>query len=203
MPDLSLKQPFWLTKPNGHSMKGALLTERPFLFIQPTLPEKKMRLRLSLILTLISIIVMLPGCHNKGQPPQQQQSRQSSSIANPSTIASATPDDGVRRISVEDARKALAEDRAIILDVRGTVEYELGHIKGARLMPLGEIARRASELPREKLIVTYCACKHEGLSGHAVQELQKQGIENTSALVGGLDAWTAAGLPTESTSQSQ
>jgi rhodanese-related sulfurtransferase len=58
-------------------------------------------------------------------------------------------------------------------------------------------------LPREKLIVTYCACKHEGLSGHAVQELQKQGIENSAALVGGLDAWRAAGLPVEGESKSQ
>jgi rhodanese-related sulfurtransferase len=145
---------------------------------------------------------MPAACRNNGQ--QQQQSRQSNPLANQSTVATtATPDDGVRRISVEEARAALAEDRAVILDVRGTVEYELGHIKGARLMPLGEIAKRAAELPREKLIVAYCACKHEGLSGHAVQELQKQGIDNAGALVGGLDAWTAAGLPTESAGNSR
>ncbi|MDX6696123.1 MAG: hypothetical protein QOF02_3726 [Blastocatellia bacterium] len=163
-----------------------------------------MRRRLSLSLTLVAVVIMLAACVNKGQQQpqlQQSQARQSGSNANESTAA--TPDDGVRRISVEEARAALAQDRAVILDVRGTVEYELGHIKGARLLPLGEIARRAGELPREKLIVTYCACKHEGLSGHAVQELQKQGIENASALTGGLDAWTAAGLPTESSNNNR
>jgi rhodanese-related sulfurtransferase len=159
-----------------------------------------MRFRLSLSLTLVAVLVMLAACQHKGQP-QPQPTRQSNPDASQPTAT--TPDDGVRRISVEEARTALAEDRAVMLDVRGTVEYELGHIKGARLLPLGEIAKRAAELPREKLIVTYCACKHEGLSGHAVQELQKQGIENSAALVGGLDAWRAAGLPVEGESKSQ
>lgn len=156
-----------------------------------------MRRSLSLISIFISALLLLTACQNQSQ----QQSRQSNSVANSSAAAEATPNDGVRRISVEELRAALGEDRAVILDVRGSVEYDLGHIKGARLLPLGEIARRASELPHEKLIVTYCACKHEGLSGNAVRELNKQGIENASALTGGLDAWTAAGLPTETGEQ--
>lgn len=155
-----------------------------------------MRCSLSLVSILVFALFLLTSCQHQSQ--QQQQLRQSSNaVASDSSSAQATPDDGVRRISVEELRAALLEDRAVILDVRGSVEYDLGHIKGARLLPLGEIAQRAAELPREKLIVTYCACKHEGLSGHAVRELNKQGIENASALTGGLDAWAAAGLPTE------
>lgn len=158
-----------------------------------------MRRRLSLISILVSVLFLLTACQ---QQSQQQRSRQSSNdVAGSSSSVVATPDDGVRRISVEELRAALVADRAVILDVRGSVEYDLGHIKGARLLPLGEIATRAAELPRDKLIVAYCACKHEGLSGHAVRELNKQGIENASALTGGLDAWTAAGLPTEKREQ--
>lgn len=174
-----------------------------------------MRRRLSLILTLLSILTLIAACRNQGaQPPQT--SRQSNppaattststttaAVAASSPQAEAAPDDGIPRISVAELRAALAEDRAVILDVRGSVDYDLEHIKGARLLPLGEIAQRAGELPRGKLFVTYCACKHEGLSGHAVQELKRQGIEKASALTGGLDAWRAAGLPTESANNSQ
>jgi rhodanese-related sulfurtransferase len=69
----------------------------------------------------------------------------------------APPSDGVRRVTVDELRTALEKREAIIVDVRGEVEYDLGHIKGALLMPLGLISTRASELPRDKLIVTYCA----------------------------------------------
>jgi rhodanese-related sulfurtransferase len=158
-----------------------------------------MRLRLTLILTLLSTLILLVACQHKST--SEQQSRQSNpAVAAASPDAPAAPDDGVRRISIEELQAALKEDRAVILDVRGPVEYDLGHIKGARLLPLGEIAKRAGELPRGKLFVTYCACKHEGLSGHGVQELKKQGIEDAAALTGGLDAWKAAGLPVESSS---
>jgi rhodanese-related sulfurtransferase len=148
-----------------------------------------MRLSRSFIFLLACTLFLSTSC-------QQAARRQDSSAANASAGAAATPADGIRRVTVEELRAALAEDRAVVLDVRGSVEYEMGHIKGALLMPLGQIQARASELPREKLLVTYCACKHEGLSGNAVQELKQQGIENAGALLGGLDAWKAAGLPT-------
>jgi rhodanese-related sulfurtransferase len=145
-----------------------------------------MRLSLSLVFLLACALTLSTGCQHTAH----QSARQDNSTAN------SVPADGIRRVSVEELRAALAEDRAVVLDVRGSVEYDMGHIKGALLMPLGQIAARAGELPRDKLMVTYCACKHEGLSGNAVQELQKQGIVNAGALLGGLDAWTAAGLPT-------
>jgi rhodanese-related sulfurtransferase len=103
----------------------------------------------------------------------------------------------VRRVTVDELRAALEKGEAIIVDVRGEVEYNPGHIKGALLMPLGLIATRASELPRDKLIVTYCAWTHEQISARAVLEMKKQGIEQAAALIGGWDAWVAAGLPTE------
>lgn len=148
-----------------------------------------MRLSLSFIFLLACALTLFTGCQHAAPQPTSN-----NSTANAAAVATAA--DGIRRVTVEELRAALAEDRAVVLDVRGSVEYELGHIKGARLMPLGQISTRAGELPRDKLLVAYCACKHEGLSGNAVQELQKQGIENAGALLGGLDAWTAAGLPT-------
>ena len=73
-------------------------------------------------------------------------------------FAGASPKpDGVRRVTVDELRQAWERGDVVILDVRGTVPYNLGHIKGARNVPRGTIAQSISELPKDKLIVTYCA----------------------------------------------
>ena len=66
-------------------------------------------------------------------------------------------DDGVRRISPAQLRAAVLNGRAVIVDVRGADSYNAGHIKGARLIPVNEIEARANELPRNKMIITYCS----------------------------------------------
>ena len=63
----------------------------------------------------------------------------------------------VRRVSPQELHDALAQMRAIAVDVRGASSYQLGHIKGAASVPLDEIDERAGALPRDRLIVTYCA----------------------------------------------
>ncbi|HYJ46699.1 MAG TPA: rhodanese-like domain-containing protein [Pyrinomonadaceae bacterium] len=70
---------------------------------------------------------------------------------------SAQGGDGVRRITPEEARKALDAGQAIIIDVRDETSYKAGHAKGARWIPVNDIASRASELPRDKMIITYCS----------------------------------------------
>jgi hypothetical protein len=73
------------------------------------------------------------------------------------TSAMQTPEDGVRRITPAEAREAVDKGKAIIIDVRGEASYDAGHVKGARLIPVNDIGTRASELPRDKMIITYCS----------------------------------------------
>jgi 3-mercaptopyruvate sulfurtransferase SseA len=74
------------------------------------------------------------------------------------TNAAATPaGDGIQRITVAEARKAVDAGRAVFVDVRSPLEFEKGHIKGSLSLPKGQIAQRAGELPKDKLIITYCA----------------------------------------------
>lgn len=108
------------------------------------------------------------------------------------------PEDAVARVTVEETRAALAKNDAVLVDVRGDVPFYLQRIAGAVSIPLGLIGARAAELPKDKLIVTYCTCSHDELSVAAALALQKAGVERAAALRGGMDAWTTAGLPTES-----
>ena len=69
----------------------------------------------------------------------------------------ADPFASVPRISVEELKKLVEEGRAVVVDVRGAEAYAEGHLRGAVSIPLDEVVARAKELPRDKVIVTYCA----------------------------------------------
>ena len=69
----------------------------------------------------------------------------------------AVPSDGVRRISVDELRAALANGEAVVLDVRPEAQYKAGHIQGTLWIPDNHINDRFKEVPRDKLIATYCS----------------------------------------------
>ena len=69
----------------------------------------------------------------------------------------AAPADGARRITTTDLEKMLKDGTAFVVDVRSQDAYDMGHIPGSRLIPAGEILNHLNELPRDKMIVTYCS----------------------------------------------
>lgn len=66
------------------------------------------------------------------------------------------PADGARRITAAEATVAAAKGNAVLIDVRGKEAYDFSHAKGAKNIPLGELLGRISELPKDRLIITYC-----------------------------------------------
>jgi len=93
----------------------------------------------------------------------------------------------------------LAEHRAAahVIDVREPAEFtgELGHIKGAKLVPLGQLAARVGELPKDRPLVT--VCRAGGRSAQATVILQKAGFERVANLTGGMLRWNQEKLPVE------
>lgn len=80
----------------------------------------------------------------------------------------------VKNVSGEEAAKLIKENKnLVILDVRTKGEYQSGHINGAKLMPVNDIASRMSELEkfRSKPILVHCASG--GRSPKAVNILLK------------------------------
>lgn len=62
----------------------------------------------------------------------------------------------IPRISAEEAVKLAANGEAVIVDVRDKLSWDGGHAEGALSLPLAEVGKRASELPKDKLIAAYC-----------------------------------------------
>jgi len=87
--------------------------------------------------------------------------------------------------------------RVQILDVREADEFTgpLGHIEGARLIPLGELAERLGELSKEKPIVA--VCRAGSRSAQATVILQQGGFSDIANLNGGMLRWRAEGYPVE------
>lgn len=84
-----------------------------------------------------------------------------------------------------------------IIDVREREEFAgpLGHIAGARLLPLGELQQRAAELSKDRPVVT--VCRSGARSAQAAAILRKMGFEQVANLAGGMLRWRAQNLATQ------
>jgi rhodanese-related sulfurtransferase len=97
-------------------------------------------------------------------------------------------------VSVSEAA-ARREAGAFMLDVREPEEWNEFHIPGATLIPLGELAARVDELPRDQEIVVVCRSGNRSRTGRDI--LRDAGFEQVSSMAGGVTEWQAAGYPTE------
>ncbi|MBV9999379.1 MAG: molybdopterin-synthase adenylyltransferase MoeB [Verrucomicrobia bacterium] len=75
----------------------------------------------------------------------------------------------------------------VLIDVREPYEYEICHIPGSRLIPLGELPARLSELDSADDIILQC--KSGARSARALHILQEAGFKKLNNLEGGIIAW--------------
>lgn len=99
-----------------------------------------------------------------------------------------------KRISVEELRTRLEQGRVVLLDVRPPSEYAAGHLPQAVSIPLDELERRVSELPRRCTIVAYCRGPYCVLADEAAEKLTRQG-RRVLRLEEGVLEWQQAGYP--------
>lgn len=100
-------------------------------------------------------------------------------------------------VSVDEARKIIAEDSTVlILDVRTLEEYrgELGHIDHALLIPVQELETRIGELGAYKKKTILAVCRTGRRSGTAAEVLTKKGFRAKS-VAGGMVKWNEEKLP--------
>ncbi len=102
----------------------------------------------------------------------------------------------VRDLTPEDVARGLAEDRVMLVDVREPNETALERYPGAVIVPLSTFD--PSEIPDPRGREVVFACRSGRRSVTASQAAQEAGLRYDAHLAGGLLAWKAAGLPTES-----
>ena len=100
---------------------------------------------------------------------------------------------GLEPVSRRELEARLKAGDIVVLDVRPSVEYEAGHIPGARSVPVGEL-RRLRSLAKDTEIVAYCRGPYCAYADEAVRQLRRRGFA-AKRLEDGYPEWKRAGLP--------
>ncbi len=98
-----------------------------------------------------------------------------------------------QRLKPKELAERAKKDRSLlVVDVRTPAEWESGHIDGALHVPLGQLPKSLSKIPGDRTLV--CICKSGYRSSTAASLLEKAGHRSVMDVVGGMDAWTSAGM---------
>jgi molybdopterin/thiamine biosynthesis adenylyltransferase/rhodanese-related sulfurtransferase len=92
---------------------------------------------------------------------------------------------------------ALARDGYRVIDVREQSEWDAGHVAGATLLPLADVASRISEVAPDKDAPILLHCAVGARSGRAAGWLVQQGYTNVVSMKAPLGKWKEQGGPWE------
>ncbi|GAB2867082.1 rhodanese-like domain-containing protein [Nocardioides pacificus] len=81
-----------------------------------------------------------------------------------------------------------------VVDVRERFEYVVGHVPGALPIPMGQLAGRMGDLPREKPVFVICA---SGNRSKAMTDLLRASGFEAWSVAGGTNDWARSGRPIE------
>jgi hydroxyacylglutathione hydrolase len=101
----------------------------------------------------------------------------------------------VADVTPEEMEQRRLTGKVELVDVRNSSEFGAGHLAGARNVPLGRLAERLGELPRDRTLVVHC--QSGARAGVAVSLLQASGFRDVLHLDGDFAGWKAAGRPVD------
>jgi rhodanese-related sulfurtransferase len=110
------------------------------------------------------------------------------------SISQSSPTTSPQAVDVQEANRRQAAG-ALLIDVRESSEWSQGHAPKAKLIPLGSLGSRLSEIPRELEVLLICRSGNR--SATAQRQLLKLGYEQVYNVSGGMNAWAGAGLPVQ------
>jgi rhodanese-related sulfurtransferase len=102
----------------------------------------------------------------------------------------------VTQITVQELASRLASGGIEVLDVRREAEFQAAHIEGADWHPLDRFKAALPDVSNDATLAVHCKGGYRSLI--ACSLLRRAGYHNVVDVVGGLDAWVGANLPSES-----
>lgn len=100
----------------------------------------------------------------------------------------------LQAVSCDELRRRVDERGVVVLDVRPAVEYDAGHIHGARSIPITELRTRLKELRKSREVVAYCRGPYCVFADEAVALLRAEGYQAFRLEVG-FPEWKILGFP--------
>src|SRR5262245_23970782 len=115
--------------------------------------------QLLLYTPVIVLALIVVGCI-KSNSSASQANGAAANIASSGTAATPAPasqEDNIPRTKVLDAKKEVADGKAVIIDVRGAEAYKMMHIKGSLDIPLQQLENKDFKgVPKDKHVIAYC-----------------------------------------------
>jgi rhodanese-related sulfurtransferase len=103
------------------------------------------------------------------------------------------PTEHVPQISAQELSElSKQKPEPMVLDVRGKLEFGTLHLEGALQMQAPDTRKRFVEIPKDKTVYVICNSGHR--SSLACSVLKQHGLHNVVNVVGGMTAFSAAGL---------
>ncbi|HEY7915905.1 MAG TPA: metalloregulator ArsR/SmtB family transcription factor [Acidimicrobiales bacterium] len=102
--------------------------------------------------------------------------------------------EGVEIVSRAELARRLRQGDVVLLDVRPAVEFNAGHIAGARAVPLAELRQHLRSIPADADVVAYCRGPYCVYADEAVRLLHRRGVV-ARRLEDGFPEWRRAKLP--------
>jgi rhodanese-related sulfurtransferase len=115
-------------------------------------------------------------------------------------LRSLSADEGLEMVDRLTLWRLAQDGQVSVLDVRPTAEYDAGHVPGAISIPLEDLERRLSEVPRDQPVVAYCRGPYCVLAVQAVELLRRHGFA-ARRLRDGFPEWREEGLPVEAVAE--
>jgi rhodanese-related sulfurtransferase len=100
-------------------------------------------------------------------------------------------------VSPDAAVLLINREKAMVVDVSEADEYAVGHIRGARNVPLGQLQQRLPEVAKSKTVPVILVCARGARARRALGVAKSLGYDRAVVLGGGLKAWRDANLPLE------
>lgn len=97
-------------------------------------------------------------------------------------------------VSTQRGYELYQQDDVFVLDVREQFEWDEFHIPNTTLIPLGQLAERVSEVPKDAKILVVCRSGNRSDDGRDI--LLAAGFTNVTSMDGGVVAWRSLGYPT-------
>jgi rhodanese-related sulfurtransferase/DNA-binding transcriptional ArsR family regulator len=102
------------------------------------------------------------------------------------------PDDTASSLSPAELEALVEEKKVVLVDLRPAREFKVGHIPGARSLPLDSLPQKAALLPSKRRILAYCRGRYCPNAKRGVHALREAGVR-AERLRFGVPEWMADG----------
>ena len=156
-------------------------TRRAFYCVADRRGLKRMRLGVRCLLFYPAMLALLLGVLRHDAPP----------------VYAGHGDEPVQTITPERVKFLLDNKENIyFIDLRTAKEFQQRRLPGARSIPVAELEKRLTEIPKAGRVILYCACR-PGDDSFAYFLLRDNGYNNVTVIDDGFDGWLRRKYPVE------